>query len=134
MGTINWGRVLILGSVAGMLWSGLSLVLLFVVGRELLETMRFPRFQGRAFLPGTVLNLVVGIWAMWLYAAIRPRYGPGPRTAAIAGFAWWVVAAALNLHWSVLLALPYRVTLALVAAWLPALIAVTVLCAWPYRE
>lgn len=134
MGRINWSRVLILGSVAGMLWSGVSLVLLYVVGRELLETMSLPRFRGRGLLPGMVLNIVVGSWAMWLYAAIRPRYGPGPRTAAIAGFAWWVIAAALNMHWSVLLALPYRVTMPLVAAWLPALIAISVLCAQPYRE
>ena len=32
-------------------------------------------------------GFLVGIFAIWLYAAIRPRYGPGPKTAAVAGVA-----------------------------------------------
>ncbi len=28
----------------------------------------------------------------WWYAAIRPRFGPGPKTAAIAGLAVWLIA------------------------------------------
>src|SRR5688500_7593432 len=121
MGRFNWGRGLLLGGVAVILWSGVSLVLLYVVGRWLVAPRSFPRCRVRGMWPGMALNIVVGIWAMWLYAAIRPRYGAGPKTAAIAGFAWWVIAAALNLHWSLLLALPHRVTFALVGAWLPAL-------------
>lgn len=30
-----------------------------------------------------------GIGAIWLYAAVRPRFGPGIRTAALTGFAFW---------------------------------------------
>jgi uncharacterized membrane protein YagU involved in acid resistance len=37
-----------------------------------------------------VWSFVVGIAAIWLYAAIRPRYGPGPATAARAGLAVWL--------------------------------------------
>jgi len=33
--------------------------------------------------------LMTGVAAVWLYAAIRPRFGAGPRTAAIAGIAVW---------------------------------------------
>ena len=32
-------------------------------------------------------GFLVGIFAVWLYAAIRPRYGAGPKTAACAGAA-----------------------------------------------
>jgi hypothetical protein len=35
-------------------------------------------------------GFVVGIAAIWLYAAIRPRYGPGAATALRAGFAVWL--------------------------------------------
>ena len=28
---------------------------------------------------------------MWLYAAIRPQFGPGPRTALLAGLVVWVL-------------------------------------------
>ena len=37
----------------------------------------------------TAWAFLIGIFAVWLYAAIRPRYGAGPRTAIIAGFAVW---------------------------------------------
>ncbi len=37
-------------------------------------------------------TFVLGIASVWLYAAIRPRYGPGARTAIVAGLAVWVLA------------------------------------------
>lgn len=38
------------------------------------------------------MTFVLGIASVWLYAAIRPRYGAGLRTAMIAGVAVWVMA------------------------------------------
>ena len=38
------------------------------------------------------MTYVLGIASVWLYAAIRPRYGAGAGTAAIAGVAVWVIA------------------------------------------
>ena len=38
---------------------------------------------------------VLGIIAVWLYAAIRPRYGSGASTAAIAGIAVWALSCLL---------------------------------------
>ena len=32
-----------------------------------------------------------GVIAVWVYAAIRPRFGPGPRTALRAGLVVWLV-------------------------------------------
>jgi hypothetical protein len=36
-------------------------------------------------------GFLVGIFAVWLYAGIRPRYGAGPKTAVLAGLAVWVL-------------------------------------------
>jgi len=36
-------------------------------------------------------GFLVGIFAIWLYAAIRPRYGAGPKTALRAGIAVWIL-------------------------------------------
>jgi hypothetical protein len=36
-----------------------------------------------------VFGFVFGIALVWLYAAIRPRFGPGAKTAAIAGVTAW---------------------------------------------
>jgi hypothetical protein len=38
-----------------------------------------------------VLGLLTGIAAIWLYAAIRPRFGAGAKTAFIAGMAVWFI-------------------------------------------
>jgi hypothetical protein len=38
-----------------------------------------------------VLGLLTGIAAIWLYAAIRPRFGAGAKTAIIAGLAVWFI-------------------------------------------
>src|SRR3989454_6489977 len=35
------------------------------------------------------LDFVTGIGLLWVYAAIRPRFGPGAKTAVIAGVAVW---------------------------------------------
>jgi hypothetical protein len=35
-------------------------------------------------------EFVLGILIVWIYAAIRPRYGPGPRTAIYAALVPWI--------------------------------------------
>ncbi|MEN8375504.1 MAG: hypothetical protein ABFS34_08650 [Gemmatimonadota bacterium] len=37
------------------------------------------------------LDIVLGLMIVWLYAAIRPRLGAGPKTAMIAGVFVWAV-------------------------------------------
>ena len=44
---------------------------------------------GGALLMFLAWGFLVGIFAVWLYAAIRPRYGAGPKTALCAGAAVW---------------------------------------------
>ena len=38
-----------------------------------------------------LLGIVCGIALIWIYAAIRPRFGAGVKTAIYAGLAVWVV-------------------------------------------
>jgi hypothetical protein len=40
-----------------------------------------------------VNDLITGILLVWLYAAIRPRFGPGPRTAVYAAIFVWILGA-----------------------------------------
>jgi hypothetical protein len=44
---------------------------------------------------GLLFMLVYGVFSVWLYAAIRPRFGPGPKTAVIAGLAVGLIGIAL---------------------------------------
>lgn len=39
-----------------------------------------------------VWGFVIGVFAVWLYAAMRPRFGAGPKTASIAAVATWLPA------------------------------------------
>ena len=38
------------------------------------------------------IDLLFGVLLVWTYAMVRPRFGPGPRTAMIAGLQVWIVA------------------------------------------
>ena len=49
--------------------------------------------MGGGAIGGFVIgSFVVGILLVWLYAAIRPRFGAGPRTAIIAALVVWFLA------------------------------------------
>ena len=94
METLDWRRVLLCGLVTGFVWTILSVTLLLLVGREFLAALpvrRLDTASGGLHVFLFFSNLVAGIWALWLYAAIRPRYSRGSKAALVAGFAWWVI-------------------------------------------
>jgi hypothetical protein len=84
----------------------------------------------------TPLNFAAGIWIMWLYAAIRPRYGPGPKTAALAGIAGWFAVALIEFELALLLLLPISLggLAAPLGVALPAMVLAAVVGAWHYKE
>ena len=48
-----------------------------------------------AILVFVAMAFVMGIVAVWLYAAIRPRFGAGPGTAVLAGLIVWFLSPGL---------------------------------------
>ena len=81
------------------------------------------------------LPLILGVVSMWLYAAIRPRYGPGPTTAVAAWIAIWIISQVLPLlYWSQLLGLPIRLVVLNLATTLVVGVAATLTGAWLYKE
>jgi hypothetical protein len=130
---INWRRVLTCGSSAGLAWSLLSVPLLALLGGNIIDAVPRPLVTV-ARMGSVVLNVVAGIWAVWLYVAIRPRYGAGSKTAAIAGFSWWLIATIATWQWVDLGFIRLRDLAGLIVASLPALIAVTIVGAWSYQE
>jgi hypothetical protein len=137
MGRINWGRVVLCGLVAGVVWTVLGSVVTVLVGREFAAAvpggrLSAPKLGFVVFL--FILNLVEGTWAMWLYAAIRPRYGAGPKTAAVVGISWWVVSSLVDATWGSFGFVPVSALWPAMAASLPALILAAVVGAWPYKE
>jgi hypothetical protein len=47
--------------------------------------------QSQSLAGWLTFDFLCGIVLVWLYASIRPRYGPGPKTAVIAGLAVWLI-------------------------------------------
>jgi len=49
----------------------------------------------RQIVAFNVWGFAAGIMTLWLYTAIRPRYGAGPKTAMCAGAAVWMLGYAM---------------------------------------
>ena len=98
MSRVNMARVLLGGLAAGVLINiGEFLLNEVVLGDEIRATMagfNLPEPGGGAIALFLFLGVGVGITAVWLYAAIRPRYGAGAKTALCAGSAVWFLACA----------------------------------------
>ena len=96
---INTSKVivggLIAGAVANVIDFALNGFLLADMQKAALDALN-PTLAANAMQPSKVpifvaLDFIMGIANVWIYAAIRPRFGPGARTAAYAGIASWVV-------------------------------------------
>jgi hypothetical protein len=96
MGKINMGRVIIGGLAAGVVLNISETILNTVVlGADLatqLAKFGLPAVGGSAIGVFVTLCFLLGIVIVWLYAAVRPRFGPGPATATKVGFAVWFLA------------------------------------------
>ena len=96
MKKINLGRVLLGGLIAGVVLNIGEFLLNGVVFaddmKNDLQRLGLPE-PGGDFIPkAVVVTFILGIVITFLYAAIRPRFGPGVKTAIYAGlFAWFFV-------------------------------------------
>jgi hypothetical protein len=136
---INFGRVILGGIVAGILINISEFVLNEKVLKSdwdaALKAMGKSMTGDSAILVWILYGFVLGIAAVWLYAAIRPRYGAGAGTAARAGVAVWFFQSFLPTVAQANLALFPRNILMTSCVWaLVELIIATVLGAWLYRE
>jgi hypothetical protein len=96
MGKANWKRVFLGGLVAGFVFIILESAVLAIYLEDywisVLESLN-TNYQVTTVSQGLFIfnNLISAILAVWLYSAIRPRYGAGPKTAVIAGIAVWIM-------------------------------------------
>jgi len=97
MGKINWGRVVVGGLLAGLV---LNLLDFLVNGVWLsndwnaaMQALGKGQMDAALIKWFVIYDFLVGIFMVWLYAAIRPRYGAGAKTAVYAGVATWLLIA-----------------------------------------
>jgi hypothetical protein len=98
---INTGKVLIGGIIAGVVMNAVDFIVnMFIVGERMkAETEAFkPGLSDQMMTTNTmisyiVMDFILGIALVWTYAAIRPRFGPGIKTASYAAILFWILAA-----------------------------------------
>jgi hypothetical protein len=96
MASINIGRVIGGGLLAGLVMNVVDGVTNggILEARWAAETKRLGidmAAQSGSLAGWITFDFLCGIVLVWLYASIRPRYGPGPKTALIAGLALWLI-------------------------------------------
>jgi hypothetical protein len=101
MGKINYQRVILGGLLAGLIINAMEWLVNGVIFASDWAAVMSSLNRSVTITPKQLaaLNLwgfVTGITMVWLYAAIRPRYGAGAKTAACAGVAMWFMNYALG--------------------------------------
>jgi len=140
MGKINWARVFVGGLLAGVVSNILGFAIWYVylrdqwgpameaLGRPIQETTGMNIFW-------VVVSFVGGILGVYLYAAIRPRFGPGPKTAACAGFLYWLIGGLLpTVGWGTILGFPRGLLATDTVIGLIITVIAVVAGAWAYKE
>ncbi len=138
MARINFGRVVLGGILAGILINVSEYLRYDVVMRGEFEAGL--RALGKGLPQGGAVTVVwtlwgfaVGIAAVWLYAAIRPRYGKGAATAVRAGVAIWFLTSLLAIVAMKAMGL-FQISVVALVWTLVESVAATLAGAWLYRE
>lgn len=101
MPRINIGRMILSGLVAGLVINiGEFLLNMPVAGKQFdaaMEAMGAQPVGVGAIILYMLMAFGLGLLATFVYAGIRPRFGPGARTAVIAGLVAWALASAYPL-------------------------------------
>ncbi|MGH9364989.1 MAG: hypothetical protein ACRD1B_06965 [Thermoanaerobaculia bacterium] len=135
---INFGRVVLGGLLAGIVFNISEYLLNEKVMKSEMEAAmkalgKSGELTSSALTVWIIFGFVMGFLAVWLYAAVRPRFGAGAGTAARTGMFFWVMAGLLPsvAMWNVglfpisWLALGWTLVEAMIA---------TVAGAWLYKE
>jgi len=100
-----------------------------------MAAMNKPPINGSMVGLFLLLGFGLGVVLVWLYAAIRPRLGPGVHTAICAGLTIWGLAYLYpNLTAFIIHLFPRRMLVIQTAWGLVELIVASVAGAWLYRE
>jgi hypothetical protein len=101
---INTSKVLVGGFAAGIVLNVIDWLVYtrVIVDRVTAEAEAFKPGLGATMMAGNAITIyivtdfILGILLVWTYAAIRPRFGPGPGTAAKAGIVFWIILATMG--------------------------------------
>lgn len=139
MGKINLGRVILGGLVAGVVINVFEYVLNGIVladqWTDLMKSLNRPALDMTAIVEFNVFGFVSGLVALWTYAAIRPRFGEGPKTAIYAALLTWVTVYVLSDSMPTIMGVfPMPMTSMLIGVGLAEIVLATLAGAYFYKE
>lgn len=130
MNSLNWLRIALCGMIAGSVFTLMTAVLVGTFGSEFLSVAGTHAADGSgATKTGPSLYVVTvsaGLWAMWLYAVLRPRFKSVIGAVTAVSVAWWLIASIQSLKWVLLLGIPLSAALPLAANLIASVVAVFV--------
>ncbi len=77
-------------NIAGVIKGGMAAALIMNISQYLLRMMVGAN-TATPVAAMVIMASALGFATVWLYAAIRPRFGPGPKTAICAGLTAWAL-------------------------------------------
>ena len=139
MGRINMGRVIVGGLLAGLVINISEFVLnTFVIEKDMtaaMQALNLPPIDTAMVGCFVVLGFLLGISTVWLYAAIRPRFGPGVSTATCAALTVWFLNYVYPTAFMMVMHVFPRKAMAISVVWgLPEIIIAGIAGAWAYTE
>jgi hypothetical protein len=139
MSRINVGRVILGGLLAGLVVNVSETILNVVVVASSMEAAlherNLPPLGIQPIVGFVIMAFLLGIATVWLYAAIRPRFGAGAGTAVIAGVAVWFFAYLYSGVGTALMSFLPAGLMALTLAWgLVEIVLGALAGAWVYKE
>lgn len=104
---INTGKVVVGGLVAGLIMNATGFLIQgMMLGPRMMGEMvaAAPTLAGKGedamtMAARVISSFIIGIMLVWMYAAMRPRFGPGPKTAMISAFIVWLFGFLFYLDW-----------------------------------
>ena len=139
MNKINFTRVILGGLVAGVVLNIGEVILNdLILGaqmKEFFNRLNLPEPGGSFIAVAVILTLVIGVVIVWMYAAMRPRLGPGPKTAICAGIiAWIFVCVYCGVINGIILQVPTNFLIIAIAWCFVEYVLAAIAGAWLYKE
>ena len=93
-------RVILCGVLAGGVYALLNAAFLSLIAPDFFASVQQSARQAPLSWPYFLaIDLAMGVWVVWLYSAIEPRYGSSMQTTLIAAVALWTIKTLQSVKW-----------------------------------
>ena len=92
------------------------------------------QMDGKALTGLIIMDFIVGGLLVWTYAAMRPRFGPGVKTAVYTALVFWIFGAIMTTGYMQMGMVSTGLWTSFWVVYLVALVVASIVGAWVYKE